>query len=258
MRNIYFLLFLFITLGVSAQVETGEASFYAKKFNGRTTASGEIYHHILPTAAHRTLPFGTKVKVTNLANNRWAIVKINDRGPFVKGRIIDVSRSVAEKLDFINAGITKVKIEVIGEEDVEVAETVLSNDDVKTTTTTTKVETVPVSTNTVSEVVITTVATTTAPTVPGNEYYELGVEQVSPDWMGVQIGSFQELTNLIRLVDGLKSKYKKKVVVQVKNRNGLKVYALIIGKFLTRDKAENFKERVRKDYPDSFIVDLRK
>lgn len=66
------------------------------------------------TAAHRTLPFGTRVRVTNLANGRAVTVTINDRGPFVHGRIIDLSRGAAAKLDFLDAGITKVKVEVEG------------------------------------------------------------------------------------------------------------------------------------------------
>jgi len=93
--------------------ETGYASFYADKFEGRLTASGEKYYHEKSTAAHKTLKFGTIVKVTNLSNNKTTAVRINDRGPHVKGRIIDLSKSAAEKLDFINKGLTRVKIEVI-------------------------------------------------------------------------------------------------------------------------------------------------
>jgi rare lipoprotein A len=93
--------------------QTGYASFYADKFEGRLTASGEKYYHAKSTAAHKTLEFGTIVKVTNLSNNKTTAVRINDRGPHVEGRIIDLSKSAAKKLGFINKGITKVKIEVI-------------------------------------------------------------------------------------------------------------------------------------------------
>ncbi len=96
------------------QIKTeGVASYYADKFVGRTTANGDKYKHNKLTAAHQTLPFGTKVKVTNLSNKKTVVVVINDRGPFVKGRIIDLSKSAAKKLDFINAGITKVRIKVL-------------------------------------------------------------------------------------------------------------------------------------------------
>src|SRR5688500_5113941 len=89
----------------SAQVQTGKASFYADKFEGSPTASGEKYRHSKMTAAHKTLPFGTTVRVTNLGNNKVAEVMVNDRGPYVDGRIIDLSRSAAKELDFINAGL---------------------------------------------------------------------------------------------------------------------------------------------------------
>ncbi len=91
----------------------GKASYYADHFVGKRTASGVPYDRNKMTAAHQTLPFGTKVRVTNLSNGREVIVTINDRGPFVKGRIIDVSRAAAQKLDFIKQGITDVSIAVV-------------------------------------------------------------------------------------------------------------------------------------------------
>ncbi len=93
----------------------GIASYYADYFDGRTTASGEVFSQDSMTAAHNTLPFGTIVKVTNLTNLKEVILKINDRGPFVAGRIIDLSKSAAEKLDFLSQGIVKVKVEVLGQ-----------------------------------------------------------------------------------------------------------------------------------------------
>ena len=93
--------------------ETGKASYYAMKFQSKKTASGELYDKAKKTAAHKKLPFGTKVKVTNAKNSKSVIVKINDRGPFVKGRIIDLSDSAFSSIANLNAGVIKVKIEVI-------------------------------------------------------------------------------------------------------------------------------------------------
>src|SRR5262245_11314731 len=90
--------------------ETGKGSYYADKFEGRPTASGEKFDQDKMTAAHRTLPFGTKVKVTNQANGRSVTVTVNDRGPFAAGRIIDVSKKAANKLGMVNAGVANVKI----------------------------------------------------------------------------------------------------------------------------------------------------
>ena len=102
------LLFAGLVTQAKADVQTGKASWYALT---SLTASGERANPSAMTAAHRTLPFGTKVKVTNLANGRTVIVRINDRGPFIRGRIIDVTRAAARELGFVNKGITQVRVE---------------------------------------------------------------------------------------------------------------------------------------------------
>ncbi len=89
---------------------TGVASWYGPGFAGRKTASGERYRPAGMSAAHRTLPFGTAVKVTNLDNDKSVIVKINDRGPFVRGRIIDMSQGAAKKLGMMGSGTARVKV----------------------------------------------------------------------------------------------------------------------------------------------------
>lgn len=91
---------------------TGIASYYAAKFHGRRTASGEIFNTNAMTAAHLTLPFGTKLKVTNLKNGQSVVVRVNDRGPHVRGRIIDLSVAAAKKIGLVHAGTTRVKLEV--------------------------------------------------------------------------------------------------------------------------------------------------
>ena len=93
--------------------ESGKASYYAMKYQNRKTASGERFNQWSKTAAHKKLPFGTIVKVTNIKNGKSVVVKINDRGPFVKGRIIDLSRSAFSSIGDLDSGIIKVSIEVI-------------------------------------------------------------------------------------------------------------------------------------------------
>ncbi|BAT72127.1 rare lipoprotein A [Thermosulfidibacter takaii ABI70S6] len=94
--------------------QRGLASWYGPKFHGRKTASGERFNMYSLTAAHKTLPLGTYVKVKNLKNGRAVVVKINDRGPFVRGRIIDLSYAAAKKLGMIKDGVVPVEITVIG------------------------------------------------------------------------------------------------------------------------------------------------
>jgi rare lipoprotein A len=219
------IVFATLALVATAQTQTGKASFYADKFEGRPTASGEKYKHNKLTAAHKSLPFGTKVKVTNMANNQTVEVIINDRGPYVDGRIIDVSKSAAEKLGFINQGLADVQVDVLD------AGTGKASDPVQV----------------IGQV-----------SVDEKEFYDFQIERLKPSGFGVQIGTYQELVNLMRLADNLKSSYQKKVTVQVKILNGVKYYTLILGQFPNRTKAEGFKEELRKKFPDAFIVEYGK
>ena len=93
--------------------ETGLASFYASRYDGRPTASGETFHNHLLTAAHPYLVFGTRVRVTNLQNHHSVVVRINDRGPFAKGRVIDLSQAAARRIEMIPLGLAQVKLEIL-------------------------------------------------------------------------------------------------------------------------------------------------
>ena len=95
------------------KVITGEASWYGPGFYGNRTANGEVYRRGTMTAAHRTLPFGTKVRVTNLLNGRTAVIRINDRGPFIDNRVIDLGHGAASDLGLTASGIAQVKLEVL-------------------------------------------------------------------------------------------------------------------------------------------------
>jgi rare lipoprotein A len=226
MRIITFSCFLFLIFSASlAQVQTGKASFYADKFEGTPTASGEKYHQNKMTAAHKTLPFGTRVRVTNLGNNQSVEVVINDRGPYVENRIIDLSKSAAEKLGFVNQGLADIKLEVIDAGDGKTSDPIKTVDHVL---------------------------------VEDREFYDFEIARLDPKGFGVQIGTYQELVNLMRLSDDLKKSYKKQVTVQVKVFNGIKYYGLILGQFPTRIKAEQFRMELVKKFPDAFIVEFNR
>jgi len=116
MKRVFCLLFISIWVHSHAQFalpDTGTASYYSDAFHLRRTASGDIYHKDSLSAAHKTLPFGTLVRVTNLSNQRSVIVKINDRGMKGKKRIIDLSKAAAKELQMIRSGLTTVMIEII-------------------------------------------------------------------------------------------------------------------------------------------------
>jgi rare lipoprotein A len=226
MRKLFIFCFGILAFHFSvAQVQTGKASFYADKFEGHPTASGEKYKHSKLTGAHRTLPFGTRVKVTNLANNQTVEVIINDRGPFVDGRIIDLSKSAAEKLGFIAQGLTEVQIDVLDAGKGKTSDPARTFDHA---------------------------------IVEEKEFYDFEIERHNPKGFGVQIGTYQELANMMRLADNLKSSYKKKVTVQVKTINNSKYYSLILGQFPSRPKAEIFLKELKTKFPDSFLVEFSK
>lgn len=103
--------FILLNACTSKTVTKGKASFYSDSFQGKKTANGERYKKGKLTAAHKTLPFGTKVKVINVKNGKTVRVRINDRGPFVAGRIIDLSKKAARKIDLIEQGVGEVKIQ---------------------------------------------------------------------------------------------------------------------------------------------------
>jgi rare lipoprotein A len=225
MRELFFILICLSVNLCYGQIQTGKASFYADKFEGSPTASGEKYKHNRLTGAHKTLPFGTKVRVTNIANNLSVEVEINDRGPYVETRIIDLSRAAAEKLQFINQGLADVKLEVIDPGDGKTSDPAKTIDHVA---------------------------------VDEKEFYDFEISRLKPKGFGVQIGTYQELVNLMRLSENLKTSYKKQVTVQVKVVNGIKYYGLIIGQFSTREKAEQFRTDLRKKFPDAFIIEYNK
>ncbi|MFD2644094.1 septal ring lytic transglycosylase RlpA family protein [Pseudomonas japonica] len=95
--------------------ETGTASYYGARHHGKRTASGEAFNQHGLTAAHRSLPFGTKVLVTNLKNDRSVVVRINDRGPHTRGRLIDLSRAAAQRLDMIRSGTARVRVQSLSD-----------------------------------------------------------------------------------------------------------------------------------------------
>jgi rare lipoprotein A len=93
----------------------GKAAYYSNRFNGRKTASGQRFNNAAMTTAHNTLPFGTRVKVTNTKNNKSVVVRVNDRGPSTPGRIFDLTRAAAGKLGYVRAGLADVKAEVVAQ-----------------------------------------------------------------------------------------------------------------------------------------------
>lgn len=252
----------FFSHAQTGYIQEGKASFYADKFEGRTTASGERYSHNKKTCAHLSLPFGTLVRVTNLANSKSVVVRVNDRGPFVPNRIIDLSKSAAQSLDFIGAGIADVKIEVIEEDGKYIADKPAENvqqprPKQQESQVAAKVDREPE-----KRPVVQAQAPASKPqpmhSEPSvSELYEVSVKRLNPQGYAVQIGSYKELVNLLRIADDLKTSLKEEVRVQVSTLNGEKIYRLMVGGFPQRSGADALKRKVEQIYPDCFVVELK-
>lgn len=245
--------------GAMAQItEVGVASFYADKFDGKITASGETFSQKKMTAAHRTLPFGTVVRVTNLDNNISADVTVNDRGPFVDKRIIDLSKAAAEKLKFVAKGTASVKVEVISlpesnaasESEMRRGSSTPAWPGAQTNASEPQTETaVQSETTTQRQTQVTEVQT------PANEYYKIESTPIRPKGFGVQLASYQEAANLVKRCAEIKSLINKDLMIQIGDKDGVKVYRIIAGPFDTREKAEHFNKKLT-DFSGSFIVTL--
>jgi len=240
LRHFLFLLFAFAALTVLGQKsneQIGKASFYGNEFDGRTTANGEKYDPDKLTAAHLTLPFDSQVKVVNLSNNKSVTVRINDRGPFIKGRIIDLSAAAAKKLDFYDEGLTKVKLIPLNQK---------SQNPQKTKSRSYQ------SRNTVTDKPAKSYEKVSSS--PGEIYYEIMTLKAHPSGYGVQVGSFREMVNLLKLTEGISTKYKKTVRIQVGKVKNNKVYRVFVGEFSAKEDAEELKNQLSDTYPGSFVV----
>lgn len=236
MRSVFilswFLFFANVVFGQEVFVQYGNASVYSDKFEGRYTANGEKYVPQDFTAAHLSLPFNTKIRVINLENNQSVIVRINDRGPFVQGRIVDLSRAAAQKIGMLNDGVVKVRIEIVKEEESK-------DEPVFKTPTETKATTMVQPTSTASG--------------SQKEFFNLEASQANPTGYGVQIGSFQELANFVRISDAVHQLTTDRIVVEVLEVNQVKIHRVIVGQFADRKGAENLKTKLQPGFPDCFI-----
>lgn len=228
-------------------VQEGKASFYGDNFEGRVTASGERYSHLKATCSHVSIPFGSLVKITNLDNNQTAIARVNDRGPFVPDRIVDVSKSVAERLGMIDKGIARVRIEVIDNQGIKLDTKVEApkappGDGGKSTS---KSQTVEVKTNQQASI------------TEAVEYFSVEVQKQTKKGFFVQLGSFREQTNIFSLLADAQEQFGKRTCVQVVTVNNDRLFKLLVGPFTSRSDAEKVRLTAQAKYPGCFIVEVK-
>lgn len=220
------LLLSFLTaVGYAQEVEcqqVGVASFYANKFVGRKTANGERFSQKKMTCAHRTLPFGTKLKVTNTANGKSVVVTVNDRGPYIKGRVLDLSLCAAQELDFVNAGKTEVMIETITEEPVneEPNNIVLGN--------------------TIHPV------------------YDVDTPEtaVANEGFTIKLGKYPDMTAANNMISRAKTELGRSIMTQMITGDNDTLYLVFVGLFYRRDEAHDYLDKIENYYPEAEVAEL--
>lgn len=261
MRRVLLLiaLTLLATLRSAAQssyTQTGEASYYADKFHGRTTASGERYDKNKLTCAHLSLPFGTILRVTSLDNNRTTVVRVNDRGPFSPNRIIDLSRRAAEALGIVAAGKGRVRIEVVGSDAfTETSGEVASEPPLASAPPPAVKPTVSTGVSTAEQPSIVGSGTQAQPSVTGEagELFKVRVTTASAKGYAVQLASYQEFSNLLRRVSSFTVD---NLLVYVTGVDTAVMYKMMVGPYHSREQAEREKLKLEKQFPGCFIVQL--
>lgn len=204
--------------GQESYKKVGWASFYHDKFEGRKTSSGVKFRQKHLTCAHRTLPFGTVLRVTNLANNKSIEVVVNDRGPYSKGRIIDLTRAGAKALDFIKQGHTKVEIEIVTDS-LEVDTPIVSF----------------------------------GKYVP---YILIGPTDTIHRGFSVQVGNFLDKQNLQLMILRVKRELDRQMYLQIKNEQDEQTYILSVGLFAQKGDAFEYLDRINDFYPGAFIISI--
>lgn len=273
----------------SKQEAFGKCAYFADALHGRKTASGELYDKTLLTAAHKTLPFGTNIRVTRLDNKKSVVVRVNDRGPFMDGYVVDISRKAAEAIGLIRDGVTKVKIEVVESKSSTVQPTTYSTPTAAPGTTPTTHATasrVASASDATTQLVkpkksgtTTTDATTSvaplaysssaspqpqvvpmqasAPTIKVAEVYQIEIKSVQSKSFGLQLAVLSNSENLFQEISRLQATWPGKVIMSHEANGAAATFKLILGPFATRKDAEaQQKKAATKGYKKTFVVEF--
>ena len=262
--------------------EKGLASYYDDSFHGRKTASGVKYDKNKFTAAHKTLPFGTKVKVTNPANGKSVVVEINDRGPYIKGRIIELSRKAADQVGMIKKGVIPVEVVVVGKNTpvssakttaaaTKTAPKTTSKPAAKPKTASASVSAKPKTSSTAkkSTKVAATSKTKAAPKtnlisdaqkMETGGLYKMQVLKLQAQGYGVQVAGYSDYQSVVQQLAVFQKNWFKGATVFVDQLNGKPYYKIILGPMPTKEEAASYSANIKKKYgiKDAFVVDLSK
>ncbi|HKM19158.1 MAG TPA: septal ring lytic transglycosylase RlpA family protein [Aliarcobacter sp.] len=215
----------------------GIASWYGPDFHAKKTSNGEIYNMYAMTAAHKTLPMNTVVRVDNLDNGRSTIVRINDRGPFVAGRIIDLSNKAAHEIDMVRKGTARVNVTVLGYNGLIDDKNAPNVNSIEQKPEVEKIEVVE------DDIVATNINTNigmTAPIISSKNSSNQSSKSSSGGKFSVQVGAFSLQTGALKTVDEYKIKFPSKKIEYVENGG---IYRVYIRGFSSYDAGQNFKAK---------------
>ncbi len=268
----------------STQEEYGKCGYYADALHGRKTSSGEPYDKGQLTCAHKSLPFGTNLRVTRLDNKKSVVVRVNDRGPFMDGYVVDISRKAAESIGLIRDGVTKVKIEPVDPTPATArpvtysTKTLPANLEPVSYASSSRVSSASAATTQLvkgkkTERQATLVAPTTYSTVTTSpqaipaetasskvqisELYQIEIKTVKNQGYGLQMAVLTNSEFLFQEVGKLQSTWPGKVIVNHEESNVAASFKLIVGPFATRKEAEaQQKKAATKGYKKTFVVEF--
>ena len=216
----------------------GIASWYGPDFHAKKTSNGEIYNMYAMTAAHKTLPMNTVVRVDNLDNGRSTIVRINDRGPFVAGRIIDLSNKAAHEIDMVRKGTARVKVTVLGYNGLIDDKNAPNVNSIEQKPEVEKIEVVEddvVATN-----INTNIGMVSAPITTSKSSSKESSKSSSGGKFSIQVGAFSLQAGALKTVDEYKAKFPSKKIEYVENGG---IYRVYIRGFSSYDDGQNFKAK---------------
>ncbi len=240
--------------------EYGKAGYYADSLHGRKTASGEKYDKFEYTCAHKTLAFGTKVRVTRLDNKKSVVVRVNDRGPFVEGYVTDLSRAAAEEIGLIKVGVTRVKLEIVeAASTARVAAETDGNTKLLLNKGTTKAKSLTAPAQYSNELQPAGRKGAGSSGRLPSELYSIDLQKTRKEGYGVQVTTLYDADNVLPVIKKLQIDWPSKVLVNLErdeayNKN---TYRVIIGPFSDKKTAEvQQKAAAKKGNKGCFVVDL--
>jgi len=234
--------------------EIGKAGYYADSLHGRKTASGEKYDKFEFTCAHKTLAYGTKVRITRLDNKKTVICRVNDRGPYVEGYVTDMSRAAAEEIGLIKIGVTRVKLEVVQAVSARVGAEVDGNTKLLTGS-----KGIAKTTSLVQYSNDLQPASGRGGNLP-TELYSVDIQKSRKEGYGVQVSTLYDADNVLPVIKKLQQEWPNKAMVSVETEDVYKksTYRVIIGPFTdAKTAAVQQKAAAKKGYKGCFVVDLR-